>query len=72
MESFWLVPVPGRRIRDPLTQRPVAEGPAEYPKDSYWTRKRNDGDMEEVSPPEASVIPSAPDPEADFEREDAR
>ncbi|MFQ1018668.1 DUF2635 domain-containing protein [Gilliamella sp. CG13] len=50
MTEFFIKPVSGVTVRDPETLDPLAESGELKPKNSYWLRRLNDGDIEVVEP----------------------
>lgn len=48
MTEFFIKPVSGVTVRDPETLEPLAESGELKPKNSYWLRRLNDGDIEVV------------------------
>ena len=44
-------PAEGRRVIDPASGAVLPPAGAEVPRDSYWLRRRDDGDVIEVAPP---------------------
>ena len=49
---------PGRKDRDPMFQLPIPEAGVEVPEDSYWTRRKLDGDVLVIAPVPAAKPPS--------------
>lgn len=49
-EKFYLVPVEGRRVKDPETRQVLTAGELK-PKTNYWQRRLRDGDVEERPAP---------------------
>lgn len=50
MIEFCIKPANGVTVRDPETLDPLAESGELKPKNSYWLRRLNDGDIEVVEP----------------------
>ncbi|OCG27188.1 DUF2635 domain-containing protein [Gilliamella sp. HK2] len=48
MTEFFIKPSSGVTVRDPETLEPLAESGELKPKNSYWLRRLNDGDIEVV------------------------
>lgn len=58
MQLVKLIPAPGKVVIDPATKRPLkAEGELRE-LNSYWIRRRDDGDVSEA-PPDAPAAPAA-------------
>lgn len=58
-ETFYLIPKPGRQVRDPVSAAPLPPDGAEKPKTGYWLRRVLEGDVTEGSAP-APAKASAP------------
>jgi hypothetical protein len=50
MTEFFIKPVSGVTVRDPETLEPLTESGELKPKNSYWLRRLNDGDIEVAEP----------------------
>ncbi len=50
MSETMLVKPNGVQVRDPLTKTPLPPEGAEVPKDTYWLRRLQDGDVSDVKP----------------------
>ena len=48
MNEFYIKPSGGVTVRDPETLEPLTESGESKPKNSYWLRRLNDGDIEVV------------------------
>lgn len=62
---MFIIPVEGRRVRDPATQRIVGDdGLTIDPTDPYWLRRLEDGDVLEAPEPapEVELEPESPPP----------
>lgn len=53
MESIFLKAAPGRRVKDPVSMRLLAEDGELKPKNVFWCRRLIDGDVIEAKPPSA-------------------
>lgn len=42
---MFVKPTPGRKVRDPLTKRHLADAGAEVPSSTYWLRRLDAGDV---------------------------
>lgn len=42
----------GLRVIDPLTRRPLPDEGARVPRNGYWTKRLQQGDVEEIETPE--------------------
>lgn len=49
--DMYVKPVEGRQVRDPLTRQVVPPEGRAVPRESYWVRRVNDGDLVEASAP---------------------
>lgn len=45
-------------VRDPITYVPLPEGGAWKPKNTYWLRRLNNGEVFECEPPEGMSAPA--------------
>lgn len=55
MNDLFILPVPGRLVRHPLTGEPVPPEGVTVPASPYWLRRLQDGDVllkRPVQPPE--------------------
>lgn len=50
-------PAPGRRVRDPVSGRPLTRKGADVPDTAYWRRRLADGDVLDFPPPPAAKPP---------------
>jgi hypothetical protein len=48
---IFIIPQPGRLVRDPHTKQPVPAGGRFVELDSFWTRRLDDGDVKDIDPP---------------------
>ena len=54
MQTMYVKPAPGLRVRDPRTGQPLPAQGAETPVSGYWVRRLRDGDVLASRPPEAA------------------
>jgi len=57
-----LIPAPGKVVLDPITKQPLKAEGENRELNSYWIRRRNDGDVSEApmdAPPAASAAAPA-------------
>lgn len=47
---MYVIPQPGRLVRDPLTGIPLPEIGADVPETSYWLRRLTVGDVRPLAP----------------------
>lgn len=47
--EFYIKPKEGLRVRDPITQRPLASEGEIKPRNAYWLRRERDGDVEKTT-----------------------
>ena len=47
--QLFIKPKAGLIVRDPITQRPLAETGEEKPRNAYWLRRERDGDVEKTT-----------------------
>jgi len=45
METIFVRPVPGARVRDPVTKVPIPEEGVIVPNDGFWNRRLRLGDV---------------------------
>lgn len=50
-EKIYVVPKPGLRVVDPATGQALPPEGGHKPRDTYWMRRLNDGDVTEATPP---------------------
>lgn len=61
MTTAFLIPKPGLRVRDPKTLALLPADGAQVRMDSYWHRRRADGDVTAGKPPRPqSTTPTKP------------
>lgn len=53
-EKIYVIPAQGLVVRDPATRQPLPPEGDWKPRDTYWERRLNDGDVKEVEPPAAA------------------
>lgn len=59
-EKMFLVPVEGRRVKDPITMKLLDAAGEEKPVNAYWMRRLKDGDVREGQKPQpAHAAPKA-------------
>ncbi|HVB67977.1 MAG TPA: DUF2635 domain-containing protein [Acetobacteraceae bacterium] len=58
---MFVKPAPGRRVRDPVTRRPLPDGGAEVVRNRFWIRRLRDQDVMEAEPA-AQSEKTAPEP----------
>ena len=51
METLFVRPAPGARVRDPETKAPIPETGVDVPNTGYWQRRIRMGDVVVVTPP---------------------
>lgn len=44
-DTVFVKPAAGRRVLDPQTNKPLPGEGAEVPRNTYWERRLNDGDV---------------------------
>ncbi len=72
MGSIAVNPAPGRRVRDPVTMRVIADGHRVDPDDVYWWRRLNAGDVVAVADSGGPDLPEPPASETSGPEFDAR
>lgn len=63
IEQIYVVPVAGRRVRDPKTLKLLPGEGKKVPKDKYWMTRLQKGDVVQQHEPKAKA-PEAKAPEA--------
>jgi hypothetical protein len=53
-EKIYVVPAQGLTVRDPVTRAVLPPEGDWKPRDTYWERRLNDGDVKEGKPPAAA------------------
>lgn len=59
MDSFYLKPSPGAKVRDPVTKEHLKADGESKPRDSYWLRRVADGVVSVVINPAAVTSKAA-------------
>ncbi len=57
LPELFLQAAPGRRVKDPMTLRLLAEGGEYKPDNSFWRRRLRDEDVIEVKPESKTADP---------------
>lgn len=50
--TFYICPVDGAIVRDPVTFQPLPETGATKPRNTYWLRRKLNGEVVECTPPD--------------------
>lgn len=53
--KIFVKPMPGMLVRDPSTREHLPEGGAFVTPDSYWVRRKLDGDVIDAKPPKPAA-----------------
>lgn len=51
MARMFMKPAEGRKVRDPISLRHLPDEGAYVPEDTFWLRRKQDGDVVDAIPP---------------------